>query len=724
VSATALAPHKTATLTDRLLAAAPLASIYLWLCIVYAVEAGKRTTPWLFTDELEMTQIARSIAATGHPARRGVPFTFRSLYPVLTAPLWWIDDVGSAFSAIKFVDVLVMTSVVFPTYFLARLVLPRGWSLFAAAGAALIPSLAYSAWIVEETFAYPYAALCFLVVAKALLERTRSRIAVAAVVCAVAPAVKGELVVIPIMALFALGFAFWSGDWFRARRSSWRVSDYIGVVVVVTGVIIAVSGYASWHSQQWLEVTSYNWTKHRAFLYGNWAAGSLAIGLGVVPFVLGLASLVPYRREPRSLEIRIFRCTATAAVIAFALYTGMKAAYLSMHFGTRVEERNIMYISPLLFIGTALVLHRRRVSLPALAVCALYGFYLIVGTPYFMDRQLYSDALGLALMQQANRYYEWTPTTAQWVLLAAFLLGLALTAAAVLLRTRERFAAGAAIVVALGFLAWAGTGEIAAAAGSVSYSRETENSLRRPFSWVDEYAQGKPTLYLAQGVSDPIPEWLLEFWNRSISGVSSLDKTLGGPGPAQPPNLTAEGRIYWTEHPSEPGRTFDYAVEDWPCVELDGSLVTTHAYGSGTLQKSWRLVKLTQPNRMRAMCTGISADGWTSENDSTYYRFAQGERGFLRIRISRQDWPSTPVHIQLADVTTKDTDPALGRIRASVRIVVESGKPRTVWLPTPAGRFAVRVVVDKKFIPRDISDSTDPRTLGALVDYRFFRNKP
>jgi hypothetical protein len=52
-----------------------------------------------------------------------------------------------------------MTSALFPTCLLARLLVGRRPALFAAAGAAAIPSLAYSSYIVEETFAYPYAAL-------------------------------------------------------------------------------------------------------------------------------------------------------------------------------------------------------------------------------------------------------------------------------------------------------------------------------------------------------------------------------------------------------------------------------------------------------------------------------------------------------------------------------------------------------------------------------------
>jgi hypothetical protein len=82
-------------------------------------------------DELELTQLSRSIATTGHAARRGEAHSFDSLYTVMTAPIWLIHDVAQAYSGVKYLDVFVMAAVVFPTYFLARMVVGRGWSLFA-----------------------------------------------------------------------------------------------------------------------------------------------------------------------------------------------------------------------------------------------------------------------------------------------------------------------------------------------------------------------------------------------------------------------------------------------------------------------------------------------------------------------------------------------------------------------------------------------------------------
>ena len=79
---------------------------------------------------------------------------------------------------------------------------------------------------------------------------------------------------------------------------------------------------------------------------------------------------------------------------------------------------------------------------------------------------------------------------------------------------------------------------------------------------------------------------------------------------------------------------FGYAVEDYPCVDFAGTLVATHPYHAGARVEHWRLIRLTRPNRLRAMCTGIQPDGWTTAGDSSYYRFSGGSHGWLRIVVS------------------------------------------------------------------------------------------
>ena len=429
------------TLNDRVVAVLPLASVYVWLCIVFLVEAWNRVTPWLFTDELELTQLSRSIAATGHAARRGEAHSFDSLYTVMTAPIWLIHDVAQAYSGVKYLDVFVMAAVVFPTYFLARMVVGR--KLVALRGRRRRRDPVARVLVVHRR------GDARVPVCRALLladregarrwpPRTsgrgagRSRRSSPA---SIAPSVRGELVVIPIALAFAIFFAVWSSEWARQRRAYWSYADWLGVIALGFGAVFVISGIATHHSQEWYGVTTY-W-KHRIIVLGDWAAGSLAIGLGVIPLVAGLTSLVRAPGEETTRELRMFRCVALAGVISVGMYTGMKAAYLSTVFATRVEERNLIYIAPLLLIGTAIVLERRRVNWYALAAATAYAFYLVVGTPFQMGVQLYSDALGLSILQQANRYLYWTPTTGQWVLIAVLAGGVVAIVALALLRGRR-----------------------------------------------------------------------------------------------------------------------------------------------------------------------------------------------------------------------------------------------------------------------------------------------
>jgi hypothetical protein len=406
------------------------------------------------------------------------------------------------------------------------------------------------------------------------------------------------------------------------------------------------------------------------------------------------------------------------------MYTAVKAAYLSLVFATRVEERNLIYIAPLLFVGTALVLERRAVNLWALGASTAYCLYAALGVPLFIGGGLYSDALGLAVFQQANRYFLFSAGDARWIIVTVVVVGIALVLAARLV-LRNGLGRTAAVVAGAGILAWCFTAEIAAAAGGITVSRDIRPSLGRPFTWVDDGTHLQPTLYLAQGVTDQNPEWLLEFWNRSITTVSSLDGSVGGPGPAGAPNLTRRGQLYWTATPADPGKLFAYAVEDWPCIDFAGTRVATHFYrGGSAVARQWRLVRLTQPNRLRAACIGVYGDGWSGPNDSTYFRFLGRRPGWLRITLSRGGFRPTKVDVETATIATKERSPIVGRILSHRSATIPTDKQVTLWIRTPAHPVAVHVVVDDKIVPSQIDPTShDVRTLGAIVNYHWFLTK-
>jgi hypothetical protein len=314
---------------DRVYRAIPLASGLLWLVVLYGWQTRGHVTPWLFTDELKLTQISRSISETGHAAQRGHATSFQTLYAYVLAPFWKIGDVGTAYAAIKYAGVVVMTSAIFPAYFLARMIVSRPWALFAAVGAVATPALAYAPFLVEEPAAYPWATLCLFLIAKALTTRRPAWVVGAAVATFVAPLVRGQLaILIPVYALAAL-FLLWTSAPAKRWRRTWSIWDWTGAVVLGIGGIIFFSAVVGAHSQTWFIATGFY--RHRTIVYGLWAAGAFAIGLGLLP-VVALAALVRPRGEQWTRELKAFVALTAASVIAFGLYTATKAAYLSTVF--------------------------------------------------------------------------------------------------------------------------------------------------------------------------------------------------------------------------------------------------------------------------------------------------------------------------------------------------------------------------------------------------------
>jgi uncharacterized membrane protein len=713
--ATAQAAPVERTLADRLLAAVPLASVFLWLCIVYAVEAWAHATPWLFGDELELTQLSRSIAETGHAARRGEPHSFNTLWTYVLAPAWLIDDLHTAYTTVKYVSVFVMTLTVFPAYALARqLVGPRP-ALFVAVASAAIPAMAYSSMIVEEPLAYPYATFCLYLILRVLVAPTRWWLGGTVVACAVAPLVRGELGVLLAILLLAAIFLAWRADWVARRRRLWSASDWVGLVTLGVGSAVIVSAFLGHQSYEWLISTGFY--KDRMFDLGFDAAGALTIGLGVLPVVAGLAMLWRAPGETPLREVQAFRSLLLAAIVGFGLYTAVKSTYVSTTFGTYTYERNLIYLSPLLFAGTALWLERRRLHPVALAVSSVFVLVLLLTTPYDMGQDISYNAPGLAILQQANRYLQLDPVGARigLLVLLALSVGLLLTP-----RYLRRGASWLALGVAAGIVAWNLTGELAFASASNRTSDRFIDNIRRPLTWVDDQTGGASTLYIGQQMQDQNGEWLLEFWNRSIKAVWSLDGTAQGPGPV----LTPDPRASDGALSHDPG--YPYVVQETG-IEVVGTEMARHLHRAGGHLKHWRLIRVAPPLRLRGSVTGIFQDGWSGAA-SSYTRYStEGSRaGRVRVIVSRKDWggPNKTGHVTVTIgpiVIGDDLQPHVGTPAVVKRFDIRSKEERALVLKAPGPRFRIEVTVDPTFAPIELSPQTtsDNRQLGAVVRYVF-----
>jgi hypothetical protein len=704
------------TLADRLLAAVPLLSIFLWLSIVYAVEAWAHGTPWLFGDELELTQLSRAIADTGHAARRGEPHSFNSLWTYLMAPAWLIDNVHTAYATVKYLGVIVMTLTVFPAYALARLIVGRTAALFVAAASAVIPAMAYSAMIVEEPLAYPYSTLCLFLILRVLIAPTRWWIGAAALASAIAPLVRGELAVVPVVFLLAVLFLAWQSGRVSRWRVTWTAWDWIGLVVLLVGAVVTVSAFLGHQSYEWLIATGFN--KRKMLDLGPNAAGALTIGLGVLPVVAGLASLWRAPGERRTRQTSAFRSLLLAAIIAFGLYSTIKATYVSTIFGTYTYERNLIYLAPLLLAGTALWLERRRIQPIAVVLSAVFVLVLLLTTPYEMGQDISYNTPGIAILQQANRYLRLDPTGAKIGLLALLALSVALLLTPRLL---GRGAAWVAVGVAAGIIAWNLTGEIAFASASNRTASRALDNIREPVTWLDDHTGGAPTLYIGQQMRpDQNGEWLLEFWNRSVRAVWSLDGTAQGPGPV----LTPDPRASDGALSHDPG--YPYVVQETG-IEVVGTEVARHLHIAGGHLVNWRLIRIQRPLRLRAAVTGLFADGWSGpESAYTRYTTEENKTGRIRIVVSRKDWggPDKIGHVTLKIgpiVIGDDKQPHVGMPMRVVKFDIHSKQERELTLKAPGPRFRIEVTVDPTFAPIELSPQTtsDNRQLGAKIRYVF-----
>jgi hypothetical protein len=697
------------TLPDRLLAAVPLLSIFLWLSIVYAVEAWAHQTPWLFGDELELTQLSRAIAATGHAARRGEPHSFDTLWTYVTAPAWRIHDVHTAYATVKYMAVLIMMLTAFPAYALARQLVGKTAALFVAAASCAIPAMAYSSMLVEEPLAYPYSTLCLFLILRTIVRPSPGWIAGMVAAAVVAPFVRGELVVIWAVIAFTMLFVAWRSARMRAWRTTWTTRDWVGFATLLLGAGVLISAVLGKGSSEWLISTDHY--KRRIFDYGLNAAGALTIGLGVLPVVAGLASLWRGRGEVPARELTAFRSVLLAAAVSFGIYTAVKATYVSTVFGTYTYERNLIYLAPLLFTGTALWLDRRNFNPFAVVVASAFVLFVLLTTPYENTQDISYNAPGLAILQQANRYLNLDLTGARIILLAL----LALSAAVLCVRSLR----AVAVVLAVGVLAWNFTGALAFASASNRASDRFVDNIRKPFTWVDDATGGRPTLYIGQQMSDPNGEWLLEFWNpHSLVGrVWSLDGTAPGPGPTLTPDPELpNGALSHDPH-------YPYVVEE-PNMNVVGKLVTTHDHVAGGAVQKWRLVKVSPPLRLRDFVTGQYADGWTGAT-SAYTRFSTGEPGRVRIVVSRP-WGGVdvPGHVTVRIgpiVIGDDNQPHVGRPAVVKRFTLHKNGVKTLLLPAPGLHFRVEVSVTPTFRPRELSPQTDSdnRDLGVKVAYTF-----
>ena len=692
---------------DRLFGVYPLVLAYVLLLVLFAWQASKHTTPWLFTDELEWAGRSRGVAHHGVPQLRLHQVSFSSLYEYLIAPAWWLGATGRAYAAAKYINVAVMTASIFPAYALARLFVSRGAAIACGVATAAIPALVYTGMLIPEPLAYFWSTLALWLLARALIVRSRRAIVLAVGAIVLAPVMRSELEVLVIAGLVAATLMAATGSRGRSLIGGWSVRERTGAIVLGLGVLITLGAFANQHSYAWEIGTHFH---HRLFTYGLWAAGAFMIGVGVLPVLVSLTWLFGARwRLP---DERALAATLVGAIVAFGLYTAVKASYLSTNFAIRVEERNLIYIAPVVFAVTArwLIGGRTRPIPVGLSAAALW--YLIDSTPYHNTEHFYSDAPGLSILQWLNRKpFYFTTTDAHRLLLGILFGSVALMVLRELARGRrslQRLALPVGALLAVAIIGWNLTGEIAAGNASNSFSDSMRGVLPTPPDWIDRATGRARTMYIGQSLGGSNAFWSVEFWNQSITDVWSVDASAPGPGPTITPDY----------------RDLTGAVE--PQLPIDWIVATPGVDPAGDLRETvggLRLFHVHRPIRIADAEGGVSTDAAWMSTAAWYYHFAPaGQKpGYATVSLSRAaacgGYPPSHMTITLSTLRINASkQPAAGRRLATRKLTLRSTPCQTKVVRIPAVTpFRIDVTARGTFQPSQY----DLRQLSAQVAFGF-----
>jgi hypothetical protein len=336
---------------------------------------------WIvMTDELLYAKLARHIAVSGSPVPmlHGEHVGFLGIvYPIVLAPFYGALDPFGAFEAAHVVNAVLFASAAIPVYLLTRRLAPTAWALVVALLAIAIPWSLHAAFVMSEAAAYPVFVWAILACHRAVAEPSprSDLLAVGALVLAffTRPQFLFLAAVLPIAIIAAR----------EPRRALAR--HRVLAIAYAVGIAIVVPLAALGESHRLLGDYGVTATQGSLLPSSVWKSAAihldvLAVGLGVVPFVLGAGWIFASLRDEAP-RLRAFAVIAAPALVLLVLET---ASYDVRFGGTDIfRDRYLFYLAPLLLIGSALALRADR--LPIVGIACATAFF--AGTVVLADFQ-------------------------------------------------------------------------------------------------------------------------------------------------------------------------------------------------------------------------------------------------------------------------------------------------------------------------------------------------
>ena len=588
--------------------------------------------PWIFQDEIAYSEFAKSLAFTGGPGLRGVAGTagFGIVYPLLIAPAYLLfDAVPDAYTALRFVNSLLMSLTAVPVYLLARRVSCRGFSLAAATLAVAIPSLGYTGTVMTENAFYPICAVWLLLLVLALERPTILRQFAVLAVLAVAFFTRAQAVTfVGILGLAILLSVIVEGRAAPAPfvRAAWRriVAFWpTALGVAAAGVLAVIAQVAQGETLSaalgaYAGVTEFEYDWREVLDWLLWHLGEIDIVVGVLPFaaLLLLTGFVADRPQDHDPRLRAFLSAGVSFVVVFSVVV---AAFASHPVALRIEERNYFHVVPVFFVAFAAWLHRGAPRpVPAVAWALIPAIVLPARIPFerFLNDVATHSTMGLLPVWRLQVRFLDIGNVPEAVFLVA-LIGAALFAL-----TPRRFVW---ILPLCLLLYYAGTARmIENFTHQASVGAAYAGARKTPRDWVDRAVGRNADVASLWWGGSVLPFWEHDFFNRSVGRAYTIPGVYDGLPMTQVEPRKPDGLLRDTE-----GRTVraEYVLTDQDSL-IAGTPVAEDP-GAGMT-----LYKVGGPLRVKQRVDGLYPDRWAG--GSVHYVRHDCRPGTLVVRVNTE----------------------------------------------------------------------------------------
>jgi hypothetical protein len=567
--------------------AAPLVgALVLASTLLRGLAGVLKETPVYFQDEYLYAELSRAFADTGHPLVRGSEVHFPALLqPIVTAPAWFLDDVGDSYTLVKWIGALAMSLAAVPTFLLARrLGIGRSLTLGVTILTVATPSLLYASWVVSEPFAYPLALGAVAAGTVALADGRRGPQLAFLVLAALAAFSRAQFLILPFCYLTGIALL---GLRRRALRRTLREQALVlSLLVAPLSLALLLAPSKLLGPYESLSIDT-DLSALPGFLGRNALGTAYASGWVIVPgALLGLWFAFTRPRSRTELAFAAFGAPLVAMLLIQASLVGDVGL---------IQERYTFYVVPVVGLAFALFASRGWPACRAHAVIAAGALAVTAAVPLAFDAADVSNRQSGVLfgMQRLDQLLGGGDSAA----LAVAGVGAVLALSVAVLALRPRIATPIVLTLALSLC-------VAASALAADFDRRNTSAVRASFlpsepSWIDQAALGEVALVRGLGLKTDAMEQL--FWNRSINRVLLLPgaKPFDSFG-ADQIDFARDGTLLVDRRPVRSA----LLVDEWAArIALRGAVAVASSSG-------FRLWRPAGTPRLALFAPGFYRDGW------------------------------------------------------------------------------------------------------------------